>query len=171
MWLLAAFAGTAQAQAPTSARVSFTTDGVQTPTVLGHRSRDEAWRRVCTAPCTRRFALGRYALALSLDDGEPVAVAGPPLVVWGIPSSVRVHLDDRSGRRIAGGVLTALGVVLLGAAAGFTFLTFIAAYGDVAYLIATAVTTALTLACGITMIGVGIAMLGAGATATARIGE
>ncbi len=74
-----------------------------------------------------------------------------------------VHLDDGSGRRIAAGVLTALRAVPLGARSGFVFLTYLAAFGDVGFPIATG--------CGITMIGVGIATLGAGPTATVRIGE
>lgn len=168
--LLATIGGTAHAQDAAATRLTFVTRDGQTPTVFGHRSGEHGWRRVCTVPCARRFALGEYALALSLDaEREPVAVAGPPLVVTGTRHDLVVRFDDGDGRRVAGGVLTAFGVVVLGAAAGFAFLTFLAAFVGEGYLVAAAITTALTFGSSVAMIGAGIAMLGAGATATARV--
>lgn len=65
---------------------------------------------VCALPCDRRFAPARYELAFSRGDGDPIAMNR--VVQIFSDAELQVSWSDQSGARTAGGLITALGVIL-----------------------------------------------------------
>jgi len=78
--------------------------------VAPYRSSAATFMPLCLAPCAMGIAPGTYYLALSKEDGEPVA-DNHPLVVDESTTKIVGDYESRAGFRIAGFIVGGLGFI------------------------------------------------------------